>query len=465
MYRKEKKIPTIFAFLILLGGLATATFLDRSAQTVTSLANKTPIPAEVHFTNISDNSFTVSWLTSSPATGAIVATTGVKKSAILDDLDSDNIPRPRITHYVTVKNLSENVSVSVKIISGSENCNEEKFCPTFAQKTGAKLLSPLALPPVRGSLFTQEGKPAEGVIVYLTIGKSAPLTGRVDAGGLWVIPLTQLRTQDLLARPDFADSDIVQITAKLSETSMSTAIIDMKSIRQNLTIPQMIMGNSYNFIDLLSKKDALAALYSPQQNILGAKTGREVSSSQTNITPPVLDILFPKYDDDTTPDSRPRIRGTGKPGSQLLITVNSSPQTGKVTVGNDGIWNWRPEKELPPGVHHLTIQQYDEKGNLITSTRKFIVLKSGERVLGEATPSASLTPTFAPTLAPSLSPSPTPLQTPSPLPTSSTISPTLTSSPTASSPPPRSGTGTPTVLLIGISTLLLLTGAKLLILQ
>lgn len=454
MYRKEKKIPTIFAFLILLGGLATATFLDRSAQTVTSLANKTPLPEEVHFTNISDNSFTVSWLTSSPTTGAIVATTGVKKSTILDDLDSDSIPRPRTTHYVTVKNLSENVSVSVKIISGSKNCNEEKFCPTFTQKTGAKLLSPLTLPPVRGSLFTPEGKSAEGAIVYLTIGKSAPLTGRVDSGGLWVIPLTQLRTQDFLGRPDFADSDIVQITAKLSETSMSTAIIDMKSIRQNLTIPQMIIGNSYNFIDLLSKKDALALLAT--QNVLGVKTEQSNKSAQ-------VDILFPKYDDDTTPDSRPRIRGTGKPGSQLLITVNSSPQTGKVTVGSDGTWNFRPEKELPPGVHHLTIQEYDEKGSLITYTRKFIVLKSGERVLGEATPSASLTPTFSPTLAPSLPASPTPLQTSSPLPTSSSVSPTLTSSPALSSPPPRSGTGTPTVLLIGISTLLLLTGAKLLI--
>lgn len=307
---------------------------------------------------------------------------------------------------------------------------------------------------MRGSLFTQEGKPADGAIVYLTVGKSAPLTGRVDSGGLWVIPLTQLRTQDFLSRPDFADSDIVQITAKVSGTSMSTAIVDMKSIRQNLTIPQMIMGNSYNFIDLLSKKDALALL--SVQNILGVKTEQVNKSAR-------VDILFPRYDDDTTPDSRPRIRGTGKPGSQLLITVNSSPQTGKVTVGSDGTWNWRPEKELPPGVHNLTIQEYDGQGNLITSTRKFIVLKSGERVLGEATPSASLTPTSSPTLTPSLSPSPTPFTTPSPLPTSSDVSPTLTSSPALSSPPPRSGTGTPTVLLIGISTLLLLTGAKLLI--
>lgn len=456
MYRKEKKIPTLLAFLILVGGIATATYLDKNPQTLTSQAHKTPLPEDIHFTNISDTSFALSWLTESPTIGTITVTSEGKKWTLLDDLDSDAIPRPRITHYLTIKNLLENTFASIRIINGNDSCREEKRCPTLTQKTGTKLSSSLTLAPVKGSLFTKDGKPAYGAIIYLTVGKNAPLAGRVDSTGLWVIPLTQLRTQDFLSRPDLADNDIVQITAKLSVSDMSTALIDMKSIRQNLTIPQMIIGNSYNFIDLMSKKDALAALSLPQQNILGVKTGGEVSS--------VFDVSFPKYDDDTTPDTRPRIRGIGKPGNQLTILIESSPQTGKVIVMADGTWNWRPPQELSPGLHHLTITGHDEKGNLITATRKFIVLKSGERVLGDATPSASLTPTVSPTTIPSLAPSIT--LSPSPTPTfpSPTFSPTPSPLPsTPPSPPPRSGTGAPTVFLIGTSIMLLLVGSKLLI--
>jgi hypothetical protein len=209
----------------------------------------------------------------------------------------------------------------------------------------------------------------------------------------------------------------------------------------------MTLGNSYNFIDLISKKDLLAQSSGPK--ILGISQ---------NIPFNKLEIFFPKIDHETTVDRRPRFRGTGIPNSQLTITVNSSPQTGKIIVAPDGSWNWRPARELLPGIHYLSLQGYNEKNQLTTINRKFIVLKSGEAVLGESTPSASLTPAPTSWVTPTITPTPNP-SIPTPSPTITTY-PSNTLAPTSPPVPPRSGNTSMTFLLLGGSISFLLLGFK-----
>lgn len=463
MYRKVKKIPTVLALFLLLAGVGAAVILDKSSPSLTLRAGKSIQPEEVHFSNINEGSFTVSWITTVPSIGSVLVNHDEQKFTFLDDLDSDNIPRPRITHYITVKNLNESTTYSVKIISGNQNCSGNLSCPTYTQQTAVRLDSALSLPPAHGTIFANNDKPAETTVVYLTIGKSAPLSSRVDSSGLWVIPLTNLRNQDLLSRPITSDNDIVQITAQLSPDEVATAVVDVKSIRQNLKIPKIILGNSYNFIDLISKKDLLAKIEQSenQKNILGITTQLE---TRVQTTTEKINILFPKSDGDSTPDNRPRLRGVAPAGSLLLITVNSIPQTGKITVNDDGSWSWRPPKELPAGIHNLNIQGYDQNGNLFTVTRQFIVLKSGESVLGESTPSASLTPSPSATPSPTLNLTPTITQSISPT-TAPTSVPTITSIPTTTvipTRPPTSGSTGITVLLVSLGAMFLVT-AKLLI--
>lgn len=471
MYRKQRRIPTLLALFILFGGLVAATYLDRFSQKGTSLASTPAVAEDVHFTNVSENSFTVSFLTSVPTSTFVIVSNTSKKLTHLDDLDSDNIPRTRKAHFITVKKLIENTTYSVKIVTGDKKCKEEQFCPTFTQTTAGKLTGSLTLAPAHGSVMKDKNTPADGAIVYLIAGKSASLSGRADSSGLWVIPLTNLRTSGLEGHADLKDEDVVQLTVKYSPVETASAVVDIKSIKQNLTIPSLILGNSYNFINLIYKKSELAKITNNQ--ILGSQTSAvtTTNSSQNKNTLQSIDILFPKEDSDTTSDTRPRFRGIAKPNSQLLITLNSTPQTGKITVEKDGSWNWRPPKILSPGLHHLSIEGYDQNGNLITLTRSFYVLKSGERVLGEATASASLTPTEIP--SPTAIPTPTSGVTiPSPtlivsiVPTatstpSPTIAPTITP---PTSEPPRSGFIQPVTFVITGGISLFLAGVAILLL-
>lgn len=459
MYRREKKIPTIIALFFLMIGIGSAVFLERSSQSLQTSAKVNPTPEEVHLTNITDSSFTISWFTSQPTIGSVQVKDTTIKLILLDDLDNDNIPRPRNNHYVTAKNLKENTSYTITIIGpGQTGCNNEKICPTFLQKTAIRLNNSLILPPARGTIITKDNKPADTAIVYLLIGKNLPLSGRVDSSGLWVIPLNNLKSGDFLGKPEISDNDLVYITVKLSPSEVGTAVIDVKSIRQNLTIPNIQLGNSYNFIDLSAKRGLLAQ--TQDQKILGTNIQTNpISSTEKNSEK--VDFLFPKSDNETTTDNRPRLRGRGVPGGQLIITVNSSPQTDRITVSSDGSWDWRPSQSLSPGIHHVNIQGYDEKGNPINITRKFIVLKSGERVLGDATPSSTLSPTSIPTVTPIPSPALLPA-TPTLLPTA-VISPTNVPTAIPTTIPPRSGSIQPAFILFGGSIALLLLGIKFLI--
>ncbi len=461
MYRNEKKIPTILALFILMLGIGGVILFNQTTHKTESIASLETRTEDIHFTNISDNSFTVTWFTTGSITQMVNVTDGGNSLTYLEDADSDNIPRPRNAHLVTVRNLKENTSYQVKITNSNSGCRISQACPTFTQSTANHLTTPVSMPAAHGSILNEDAKPASDAIVYLTIGKSPPLTAKTDSFGLWVIPMSNLRTGDLLSRPNLADNDIVQIVAKISTDKKAEAVTDVKSIRQNLTIPPLQIGKSYNLIDLISKKDLLAGL-NKTSNILGTQTQTgnpgNISSAATSAS---IDILFPANDDDTTTDNQPRLRGTGVAGKQLIITVNSSPQTARINVALDGTWSWRPPLPLEAGMHHLGLSGYDDKGNLINLTRRFIVLKSGERVLGEATASATLTPTANPsptiTLIPLSSPTPTISLIPIASPTRSAI---VSATPII---PPKTGSIQTTVILMGAGATFLLLGFKFLL--
>ena len=463
MYRKEKRIPTILAFFILSLGIGGVVFFNQTTHQIGSKATSSIRPEDVHFTNISDSSLSVTWFTNTPATGTLIVNDHGHTVSYLEDVDSDNVLRPRNTHFVTVKNLKENTSYQIKIISGDTNCKVSENCPISTQSTASRLNTAVSLPAARGSIVTEDGKPAVNTIVYLTIGKSPPLASKTDSLGLWVITFNNLRTGDLLSRPNLADNDIVQIVAKISPDKKTEALTDVKSIRQNLTIPPLQIGKSYNLIDLISKKDMLVGL-NKSNNILGTQTQignpNNISSSSTSKS---IDILFPAYDDDTTTDNQPRFRGTGPPGNQLIITVNSAPQTARINIASDGTWSWRPTSPLAPDTHHLGISGYDDKGKLLSLTRKFIVLKSGERVLGEATASATLTPAINPSPTITLIPLPTaltptitliPIASPTTFPSTVSVTPRI---------PPKTGSIQTTLIFVGTGASLFLLGVKFLL--
>lgn len=429
MYRRTRKIPTLAALFLLCIGFGALFYFDSRSPQTTISATSPSVPKNIHFTNITDSSFTVSWFTEKAELARLQISIDGKTFTYFDDLDSDTTSRPRMTHSITTKNLQEGKSYPFKIISGDSRCISKESCPSFEKSTSKKFPSS-QLTPVRGTVTTAINKPAEDAIIYLIIGKSAPLSGRADSAGLWVIPLQNLLTAEALIPYTPQDSDPVEITAMLSPELKTTYTTTFQSLRENSIIPLMQFGNPQNPTIPRPKQ----AVSTPTGNTLGIGDKRNIQL-ETN----TVQLYFPIKDGETTTDPNPRFRGIAIPGKQLLITVNSTPQTAKITVGNDGIWTWRPARALPPGEHYISVEGYDENGKVVSSKRKFIVLKSGESVLGDATSSATLTP--SPTLPEeALTLTPLPSSTPTLFPSPTSELPSQTPVPTTiSAPPPKTG--------------------------
>src|SRR3989338_1458322 len=455
MYRKERRIPTIIGLLIILAGIGGALTLSGNYQNITSKASDYPKPSEVHFSNISDNSITISYLTDSPKLGSVQVTGQNKNTFILDDLDYGK-PKERMTHMFTLKNLEQNSKYKIKIASSLQVCKRQK-CPEFIQKTGVKLIKSLDLPPLSGQIIDKNKQPVESAIIYLLIGNAAPVSGRSDRSGMFIIPLNNLRNQDLLSRPDLSDESTIQLTIKNAPDQYASVLTNLGLVKAHSKMPTIEIGKTYNFLTT-----KLSGTQSSQAKVLGNRS--------VNIAKNGIDILFPRVEMDTTIDQNPKIRGIGIIGNKIKITLMSETETAIVTVKSDGTWEYRPKIPLSPGRHTITITGVDNTGKTVSISRDFVVLKSGESVLGEATPSGTLTPTETPVTTPPTgitvtpevtstpTPSPTPTLTPTPIET-----PTPTPSEVITTIPPRPGNAGLTNLFLGGGVMLVIVGIKLLL--
>ncbi len=426
MYQRTKKIPTIIGLLLLIIGIGGGIYLVENRTSTTSKAQNSYEPVNVLKTNITDNSFTVTWLTKEAVTGFIIyGTTNNNLNQIaLDDRDYiDSKPKPYKTHHVSVKNLSPNTKYYFIINSGNH-----KFLDginPYVITTAPKLETPIELEPAYGTVIDQYNQPAEGALVILTLPHALPLSTLVKNSGNWLIPLTTVRDNNL--KPYQAQNNTVesiQIYYSLNEHEQASVTTD---INNHSPVPTVTLGKTYNFQGLQGKKET-------EQN--QSESTANKSQADLNLTANQknkVSIINPE-EGATFVTNKPLFRGQGIPGKEVLIEIEAKKKiNGKTTVGKDGLWSWTPPIELSPDEHKLKITTVDENNKEIVLERNFLVFKSGTQVLGEATPSAQLTPTITITvggitpsasLTPSFSPSLTPTPT-TQIPVSGGIFPTL----------------------------------------
>lgn len=449
MYKTQKRIPTLLGLLLIVLGISTLSVGQKTISSLTTLADPGQKPENIKITNVMDSSFSVSWITKKETPGVVLTKDGNRTLAFLDDLDKDGKSHNRILHHVTVKNLKADTSYTAQIQSGETFCNQFFSCPSLTQSTLEKFDKTSGQEPAYGSVLDKNGQPVGGALVYLTINNRISFSAQSDRLGKWVIPLIISGNENT---DKILDTDQIQITAWDTSPSSGSVSLDGSILHKNREVPPIQIGTSQT-LKLSQNTFGALSKNKTEPNVLGS------SSDKIN----KIEIYFPKEENDTTTDPRPRIRGSALPGTPLTLTLNFPIQIEKVTPDNKGIWEWRPSLSLSPGTHTITVQGYDQKKKLISLSRTFIVLKSGEAVLGDSTPSASLTST--PTTVPiTATPTPTVFVSPTPSPTvivspSSTPQPT----PTLAKKPQATGNTLPSALLIASGALFFVLGAKFLL--
>lgn len=443
MYSNPKKIPTLIGLLLLLIGIGGTIYLVETRTSSLPKAQTTHQPYNVLKTNLTDTSFTVTWLTQEAVTGTIIY--GINKKSLsqiaLDDRDIiDNKPKPYKTHHISVKNLSPNTTYYFIINSGNNKFLDGDNPYTIT--TAKSMDKPLELEPAYGTIITPQNQPAEGALVILTLPQALPVSTLVKPSGNWLIPLNTLRNIDLEPyQPQESILESLTIYNSLAEEDQAFATTDLNN---DSPVPTITLGKSYHFQGLQGKKkidQEIANAQINQTQILGSQDEKKQDEKR-------IDIFSPE-DGATFISTKPLFRGKGIPGKQVIIEIDSSQKiTGKTTINNDGLWSWTPPQDLPTEKQKAKFTTVDENGKEIVLERNFLVFKSGTQVLGEATPSG-ITTTI-----------PTPTQRVGQATSSATLKSLLSPTPatTTSQKIPTSGDISITVSVIGIGLILILIG-------
>ena len=428
--KRNRRIPTILALFLLLIGVISGVILIKNAPRWLAGASQEITPKQVKITNVSENSFAVSWITDEQTNGFIQYGTGGELSFTAAD-DRDQLSGGQgkfFTHHVTVRSLTPATNYFFKINSGGKTFDDNgqpyqiKTAPTIQ---GAMPDSDIAY----GTILKQDGSPAEGVIVYLSLANAAPLSTLTKASGSWVIPLNLARLPDLSSWANYdKEASVEEIFVQGGAAGTATAIAVTKN---DSPLPTITLGGNFDFRQ---------ALLSPTPTPTQASSGSRFSVE--NLSPPTLplQIINPSSGEKVS-TSTPEILGTGPAGEVLTITINSPETfTAQVTINEDGSWSWTPPTNLSPGEHTVTVSLAD--GRKIT--RSFTVLAAGSSDLPSftATPSATITP------------SPTPI--PSPTPTATPVA--RAAMPSTEAGVPESGYLTPTFLFFILGTALMFLG-------
>lgn len=432
------RIPTIAGLILVViaAGLIIALF-EKLTRMPTD-ARGSSVPQDVAVTNVGDKGFTVVWTTPNPATGMIsILSPKTSPSTAYDDRDTGGgSPKPYLTHSVTVRSLSPATPYTFAILSNGKKYldNNGPYSATTAVSISGESSG---LEPAYGTVHDSAGTPVGGAIVLITIERGQLLSTVTSPSGTWLVSLGFARNASL-SKYLSSDERLTETIRVLSGNQEATAITDTLN---DAPVPTMILGKTYDFRkqQALQKNSSMAQAGKESPSVLGDTTTAKSSSANiVSITSPAQNAALAT--------SLPLIQGTGIPGKKVSVVLGiTSPISGTATVGTDGIWRYTPTKSLGAGKQSVTATSVDGRGKTIALTNTFTILKSGTQVLGDATPSASLSPTFTPT--PTATGEASPSATPTPQ--------------LAGEPVPTSGTTLPTILLL-LMGLTMMTGGVML---
>lgn len=463
--KQPKTIPTLLGIMILTLATGLGVFLIRQSQSFSIKASVEIAPREVKITNLTDSSFSVSWITQEATQGFVsYKESSGDERVVLDDQEKGlTVKQPRFVHYVTLENLKSSTLYFFRI--NSRGVNFDRDGNPYEVTTAPAINLPLpTADTAHGMVIDGQGNPAKGTIVYLSLANTTPLSCLVGNDGSWVIPLSTARTNTLSSYSRYdREIQIEEIFVQGGNLGNATAILTTKI---DSPAPTITLGENYDFRNTVtptltpapfvpsgtSASDSGSAFNNnqiPTPTVTStpsqANNGGFSSLPQASPSPigQKLTILNPDEGEKIN-TAKPEFIGTAPGGEILEIKVESeTAYSGQVLVDEKGDWKWTPPANLPPGEHTITVTLKDKEGVSQKVVRNFTVYAAGESNLPsfEATPSAI---TVSPAQTTTISAQPT----------------RIVATPTEKPTQPQTGNLTTTFLFFTMGLALLFLGVK-----
>lgn len=428
----QKQIPTVLGLIILVVALIGGVFLIGEGPGVFApRASAETTPRKVRITNVTDSSFTISFLTQDSTPGFVKYGTEANRlnSQSSDDRDqlTGTVGQYK-THHITVRGLNPNTQYHYELGTGSGASFDNSGTP-FTIKTAQRSGAPSAAKTAYGMVNVGAGTPADGAIVYLSIQGVGEMSSLVKATGSWAIPLSNARNIDGSGYATIGDDDVMNVLiqgdqeALLSQFSIPVAqsqpvadivigqspdnamamnpeptnevveeIIDPTLISENPdTLDVETIESEMDFNEATDSAMIADSTDTATQSASMGGTGTAATSSastnqvteQNAVAPGGLGSLIEEPTPEKTElnlDSdegavlttgNPIIRGTAVPGVTINIVVNSDTQITQQLIANeDGTFELdiaALSEQLEPGEHSATYSYMDPQTNQIVT--------------------------------------------------------------------------------------------------
>lgn len=190
------RIPTLLALALIILAIAGASIFFFYRQNLTN-SSSGAAPSNITVANITDQEATITWQTTDPTQGAVEwGGNGSLGNEQNDDRDKTNV-KSHLTHYVTLTSLQGDATYYFKVKSNSELYpnNTLSFKTAKAVSTNQNLES--FNKPLIGVVLSSNLEPIDEAIVTLALDGASPLSAFTTTAGNFIIPLLNLKTQDL----------------------------------------------------------------------------------------------------------------------------------------------------------------------------------------------------------------------------------------------------------------------------
>lgn len=241
---KEFKIPTLLGLAVIFIGIIGGVFLVlRQNQSLLTFASPDQVPQNITISNITDQIASISWQTTSPETGYIKFGPTSPDQTVLDDRDTTT-PVKRQTHHVTLKGLTPQTPYQFKIVSGKTTTENATFT-TAPVSSNTNNLNPVI------ASILNESTPVEDGIIYFSVPGGVVQSAPVKNLGNFIIPLNNLRSEDLSNIISLPETTLGKLTA-ITSNGPSSAVLNL-SLSQAGPLPPMRVSQN---LDLSAQQPA-----------------------------------------------------------------------------------------------------------------------------------------------------------------------------------------------------------------
>ncbi len=385
-------IPTLLGVVFLVLGIAAGVFVVQSRQIFRSRASDPPKPRNVTITNVSDSSFTVSWITDEESTGFVAwgeserefnSKTETSLASLVQSVDIRDL-NPQSTYYFQV------------FVNDKPYLNDSV---PWKVNTLTQLPPPSKPSIASGTILNPDGTPSDSTIVYLDVDSGSTRSAITSENGRWIIPISEVRDNSLNSYISIDEqSSLIQLNATNGRLQASA------SLRPNGSnpSPDIVLGNSYDFLSSTLESQTFQnpeANVNLNQSVSKSDEALEPSVSPTNAPSQIPVEITSLKDKQTIQEELPEFFGVGTPNLEITITIESDPITEILTINEGGSWNWLPPMKLEDGPHTITISYLDISGVLQSIKREFTINAAGDETITN-TPTLFPTSTLSPTSIP-----------------------------------------------------------------